>query len=101
MNSQSLTILEELRTKVKYSALLMNVACFHYFLYISGSDICIQKSHCGSETNNRFQKNLSRACKQLRFVKCHASIVWPCIQQTIVIKREDPGPLPLGIQWRL
>lgn len=46
----------------------------------------VQKSHCASETNSGFEKNPSRACKQLRLVKCHASIVWPCIQQSVVIK---------------
>lgn len=35
----------------------------------------IQKPHCDSETNSGLQKNLSRVYKQLRFVKCHASIV--------------------------
>lgn len=57
-----------------------------------GSDVSIQKSHCATETKSGFQKNLSGACKQLRLVKCHASRVWSCIQQSIVIKGIDAEP---------
>lgn len=88
--------------KSKIIGIVNECSLFSLFFYISsGSDVSIYKSHCVSETNNGFQKNPSRACKQLRLVKCRASRVRPCMPQSIVIKGVDSGPQRLGLRSRL
>lgn len=69
--------------------------------FFSESDVNIQKSHCASETNNRFQQNLCWARKQVRLLKCCASSIWPCIHQNLVSQGVDCGPTLLGFRSSL
>ena len=71
-----------------------------FFTFLFGLTRAFRREHCTTETKNGLQKNLSRACKQLRLVKCHASRIRLCIQQSVIIKGVDSGPPGLGFRSR-